>query len=167
MGTWSDSSDLVVAAREQMLRRDAVIFGASGTPLHQGILDFPLPDKGVSYVWVGYWISLDAQRVGAPPLLTVATAFADGAEELRQRLGVGERVERRSTGASISFRGATNTAVVPLMSIRDGSTVAEFTDGDRFVVMVGSDSAVGDVAHVEPLAERVELVDSWLRVAAG
>ena len=168
MSATNDVTEMVERARLEMHRRDAAIYGLTNTQLVAGLLDFPLPDSGRSFVWLGYWMKDGDQGAGVSPSVTVATSPIGAAHELRDRLGVGEPYEWRPTGRSIAAQSEVVGSTVPLKVARGGKLAADLQDGDTYVVLVvGAATSLTETPAIERVIDRRGLVEGWARLAAS
>lgn len=128
-----------------------------------GLLDFPVPSAGPSFVWTGYWRTTVLRQAGSTPLLTIATASNKDRDALRDRLRLSPHVADRRLPVTVTLETSGGLQTLPLQSGMAGAAFVEFEDDDTAVAVVVRDAetVTGDI-RVRPWTDREALIFGWM-----
>ena len=162
-------SDLQGADRQRQLVLDAVrstemrAYGLEGTNLLAGLLDFPVPEQGPSFVWIGYWDSASARRSRTTPLVLTATGPARARAALHDRLRVRPDGQKSSLAHSIRFDTLSGSQERHLVPATNGTSFADVEDGDTAVTVVASNvKALPLTLTLVKWTDREALIQEWI-----
>lgn len=138
-------------------------YAVDGSELLGGLLDFPVPAHGPSFVWVGYWLSANARRARATPILRIGTAAKGDSSNLHHRLHLRQHEGDQLLSRKVTMVTPHGVQERPLVSGKTGEAFADFEDDDTAVTLVVRDlEAAPANLTLTRWADREKLINEWI-----